>query len=348
MSNHMMKAAVYYPGMGIQIDERPIPVPGSDQLLVNVRAAGICGSDIHYYRDGHIGDWWIKQPHVLGHEFAGTIASIGAEVSGFALGDPVVIEPIIPCELCFACRTGFYNLCSNLRFTGSPHTDGAFQEYVITRPRFTHHLPDGIDFELASLVEPTSVAVHAVRRSRMQVGDSVVVVGAGPIGLLILAVALASGATLTCVIDLDPARLLKAQELGATMTMNVAEDNTIAMQRLSGGAEADIVFEAVGSARTLDAALRLVRPGGRLVVVGVSPEAKVEFDMMSAQSKEVDVIPVYLGRNAFPAALNLLASGRINARSLVTHRFPLEEMKVALETAVSKRENAIKVLMTTA
>jgi L-iditol 2-dehydrogenase len=339
-----MKAAVYYPGEGIRIDERPIPAPQPDQLLIQVGAAGICGSDMHYYRDGHIGDWWVRQPHVLGHEFAGTVAAIGSAVTGFRVGDRVAIEPIIPCETCPTCRSGLYNLCPNLRFTGSPHTDGAFQDYVAVRPRFAHLLPPEMDFELAALVEPTSIAVHAVRRSRLQVGETAAVVGAGPIGLLTLAVALAGGARQVFITDVDVPRLQKAAALKGT-AIHASDDVVIAVQTQTEARGADVVFEAVGSASTLESSLKLVRPGGRLVVIGVSPEAKVEFDLMTAQAKEVDVIPVYLGRDAFPAALALLASGRVNGRAMITHRFPLTAMRDAMETAVHKRGDAIKVIV---
>lgn len=339
-----MKAAVYYPEQGIQVDERDMPQLDDDKLLVKVAAAGICGSDMHYYKDGHIGEWWIRQPHVLGHEFSGTVAAIGSQVEGFSVGDRVAIEPIIPCETCHACHAGLYNLCTNLRFTGSPHTDGAFQEYVMTRPRFTHIIPDNMSLKQAALVEPTSIAVHAVRQSAMQLGDSVAVIGAGPIGLLTLAVALASGAAATYISDLDDFRLKKAEQIGASVTMNAKDDAVKRIHELTHGAGVDIVFEAVGHHATLEAGLNMVRPGGKLVVIGVSPEEHVSFNMMLAQAKEVQVIPIYLGRDAFPTALELLALGRVDAELIVTHSFSLTDAKIAMDTAALQKDNAIKVM----
>ncbi|MEO0562603.1 MAG: alcohol dehydrogenase catalytic domain-containing protein, partial [Chloroflexota bacterium] len=265
-----MKAAVYYPDEGIRVDDKALPPMDDDKLLVRVGSVGICGSDIHYLKDGHIGDWWIRQPHVLGHEFSGVIADVGRDVEGFAVGDRVAVEPIIPCEDCHACRAGRYNLCTNLKFTGSPHTDGAFQEVVVTRPRFTHRIPDTMSLKQAALVEPTSIAVHAVRQSGMGLGDSVAVIGAGPIGLLTLAVARASGAGATYISDLDDFRLGKADQLGATHTINAREDAVQAIDTLSGGEGIDVVFEAVGHPKTLEDGLKMVRPGGKLVGITVT------------------------------------------------------------------------------
>ncbi|MEO1663550.1 MAG: NAD(P)-dependent alcohol dehydrogenase [Chloroflexota bacterium] len=343
----MMKAAVYYPGEGIRIDERPVPQPAADHLLIRVQAAGICGSDMHYYKDGHIGDWWIKQPHVLGHEFAGEVAAIGADVTGFTIGERVAIEPIIPCGACSSCGAGLYNLCLNLKFTGSPHTDGAFQEYVQVRPRFAHPIPDHMPFELAALVEPTSIAVHAVRRSRLTVGDSVAVIGAGPIGLLTLAVAKASGAAHTIITDMDEARLEMAQALGADVVLHAAGNVEREIMAMTDDRGVDVAFEAVGLPATIETALRVVRAGGNLTLIGVTPEKTVPFNLMLAQAKEVDIAPVYLGRDAFPAALELLASGRVNGQAIITHRFPLMDMATAMDTAVQRKDNAVKVIVTT-
>lgn len=339
-----MKAAVYYPDKGIQVDDRDIPELPADKLLIRVAAAGICGSDIHYYKDGHIGDWWIRQPHVLGHEFSGIVEKIGNDVEGFSIGDHVAIEPIIPCENCHACDAGYYNLCVNLKFTGSPHTDGAFQQYVITRPRFTHIIPDGMSLQQAALVEPTSIAVHAVRQSQMQKGDSVAIIGAGPIGLLTLAVARAQWAGDSFISDLDESRLDKAVQLGVTRAIHARDDVVQRVKDATDGAGVDIAFEAVGHHSTLEAGLNMVHPGGTLVVIGVSPEEHVSFNMMLAQSKEIKVIPIYLGRDAFPEALDLLASGEVNAEVIVTHTFSISDAKQAMETATYRKDNAVKVM----
>ena len=209
-----VRAAVLLPEGGLEIDERPEPSPGPDQVLVAPRMVGICGSDLHYYKDGRIGDWRILRPHVLGHEFAGVVAGVGSAVDNVEVGDRIAVEPIIPCENCDACDRGIYNVCPNIRFTGSPHTDGALQELVAVPARGAHRLPAGMPFSLGALVEPTSIAVHAVRRSGLTEGDTVMIVGAGPIGLLILAVARAHGAGAVYCTDLNQGRLDLATATG--------------------------------------------------------------------------------------------------------------------------------------
>ena len=343
--NGVMKAGVYHPGKGLHLEQRPIPEPGSGELLIQVQAIGICGSDIHYYRDGKIGDWVIERPHVLGHEFSGVVTGIGADVNGFQLADHVAVEPCLPCGQCSACRSGRYNVCQKLRFIGSPHTDGAFAEYVIAPARFSHLLPESFDAELGALVEPTAVAVQAVRRSRLCLGETVAIVGAGPIGLLTLAVALSSGASAVYVSDVNTKRLEKALELGATAIFDARNDAAAAVTELTHGRGADVVFEAVGSAVTINQAIAMAAAGGRLTVIGMSTEEIVPFNFFALQSKELDLITVWLYRDAFPAAIALLASGRVNARAIITHRFALDEVRTAMDTASEGRGAPIKVMI---
>lgn len=340
-----MRAGVYHPGEGLRLEERPVPQPGRGQLQVQVQAVGICGSDIHYYKDGHIGDWVIERPHVLGHEFSGVVTAIGEGALGFELGDRVAIEPCLPCGACGACRAGRYNVCTNLRFIGSPHTDGAFAQYVIVQPRFAHRLPPSLDFELGALVEPTAVAVQAVRRSQLRLGQTVAIVGAGPIGLLTLAVALASGASAVFVSDVNARRLEKARELGATAVLDARSNAVEAVMELTDGRGADVVFEAVGSAATIDQAVAMAAPGGRLTVVGMSSQAVVPFNFLALQAKELDLASVWLYLDAFPTAIALLASGRVDAGKIVTHRFPVAEIVAAMDMAASGRDSPIKVIV---
>ena len=341
-----MRAAVLHPGGGLAIEERPAPSPGPGQILVAPRLVGICGSDLHYYQDGRIGDWRILRPHVLGHEFTGVVAEVGPQVDSAAVGDRIAVEPIIPCGGCGACRRGLYNVCPHIRFTGSPHTDGALQELVAVPARGVHHLPAGMPSTLGALVEPTSIAVHAVRRSGLRPGETVMIIGAGPIGLLILAAARAYGAGAVYSTDLDQSRLDIAAELGAAGTVDAGGLEAAEILERTEPSGVDVAFEAVGSPATLETALRVVRPGGRVAAVGVNIEGRIPFDLMLAQSKEATVIPVYLGRDAFPEAIELLSSGRIAGHLLVTHRFPLEKAAEAMETA-SVGGGAVKVMIET-
>ncbi|MDE0169931.1 MAG: NAD(P)-dependent alcohol dehydrogenase [bacterium] len=340
-----MKAAVLLPEGGLEIEERPEPSPGPDQVLVAPRLVGVCGSDLHYYKDGRIGDWRILQPHVLGHEFAGVVVAVGSNVENVEVGDRIAVEPIIPCGDCDACTRGIYNVCPNIRFTGSPHTDGALQELVAVPARGAHRLPPGMPFSLGALVEPTSIAVHAVRRSGLREGDTVMIVGAGPIGLLTLAVARAYGAGAVYCTDLNQGRLDLATRLGATAAINVGGLDHAEILGLIDPLGVDISFEAVGTPGTLETAMRLVRPGGTVVAVGVNISERIPFNLMLSQSKEATVVPVYLGRDAFPEAVALLASGRIDGELLISHRFPLERAREAMETSLDANTGAVKVMI---
>ncbi len=340
-----MKAAVLLPEGGLEIEERPEPAPGPDQVLVAPRLVGVCGSDLHYYKDGRIGDWRILRPHVLGHEFAGVVVAVGLNVENVEVGDRIAVEPIIPCGDCDACRRGIYNVCPNIRFTGSPHTDGALQQLVAVPARGAHRLPPGMPFSLGALVEPTSIAVHAVRRSGLRVGDTVMIVGAGPIGLLTLAVARAYGAGAVYCTDLNQGRLDLATRLGATAAINVGGLDHTEILGLTDPLGADISFEAVGTPGTLETAMRLVRPGGTVVAVGVNIAERIPFNLMLSQSKEATVVPVYLGRDAFPEAIDLLASGQIDGELLITHRFPLERAAEAMEASLDANTGAVKVMI---
>ncbi len=340
-----MRAAVLHPEGGLEIEERPVPEPGPEEVLVAPRLVGICGSDLHYYKEGRIGDWRVLEPHVLGHEFAGVVEAVGPDTDTVAVGTPVAVEPILPCWNCEVCRRGTYNLCGSIRFTGSPHTDGALQESVVVPARGLHPLPGGMPFGLGALVEPTSIAVHAVRRSGLQPGETVTIIGAGPIGLLILSVCRAYGAAAVHITDIDPGRLRIAEALGATRAVDVRGMDPDQIRQGTDRGGTDITFEAVGSPGTLETAMHLVRPSGRVVAVGVNIQEHIPFNMMLAQSREATVIPIYLGRDAFPEAIDLLASERIPGDRLISHRFPLEQATEAMDTALNAGAGAVKVMI---
>lgn len=340
-----MKAAVLHPEGGLEIEERSVPEPGPEEVLVSPRLVGICGSDLHYYKEGRIGDWRVTEPHVLGHEFAGVVEEIGPDTEAVPVGAHVAVEPILPCWNCDSCHRGVYNLCPYISFTGSPHTDGALQEAVVVPARGLHPLPDDMSFELGALVEPTSIAVHAVRRSGLRPAETVTIIGAGPIGLLILAACRVYGAGAVHITDIDPGRLRIAEALGAATAFDVRGMETEEIRSATERAGADIAFEAVGSAGTLETAMELVRPSGRVIAVGVNITERIPFNMMLAQSREATVIPVYLGRDAFPEAIELLATGRIDGERLVSHRFPLERAAEAMDTVLNTGAGAVKVMI---
>lgn len=342
-----MKAALLHPGDGrhITVEERTRPFPGARRVLVAPRAVGICGSDLHYYRDGRIGNWVIENPHILGHEFAGVVEEAGRGVDSVRRGDRVTVEPIIPCEDCDSCRGGLYNLCADFRFIGSPHTDGALAGFVSVPESSVHHLPPGMSMEMGALVEPTSIAVHAVRRSELRGGEIAMVIGAGPIGLLIAAVAISYGAAGVFSLDINRNRLRAAERMGA-WPVDVSRD--ISTEKLLAKTEPDgldVVYEAVGGPVTLETALEVVRPGGKVVAVGVCAEERIPFNLMLAQSKEATVIPVFLGRDAFPEAIELLSSGEVDGEALLGEPFPLEQAGLAMQMAAAGADGPIKMMI---
>lgn len=340
-----MRAAVLHPEGGLEIEERPAPEPGPGEVAVSPALVGVCGSDLHYYKEGRIGDWRVTEPHVLGHEFSAVVEEAGPGADTVAAGTPVAVEPIVPCGECDSCHRGLYNLCPHIGFTGSPHTDGALQESVVVPARGIHPLPAGMPLTLGALVEPTSIAVHAVRRSGLRQGETVTIIGAGPIGLLILAVCRAYGAAAVHITDIDPGRLEIARTLGADTALDVRGMEPEEIRRATDRLGPDIAFEAVGSAATLETAMRLVRPSGRVVAVGVHISERIPFNMMLAQSTEATVIPIYLGRDAFGEAIELLSSGRIDGERLISHRFPLERAAQAMDTALDSGSGAVKVMI---
>src|SRR5512133_1207835 len=215
-----MLAAVMYGPRDVRLERRPIPDIGPDEVLVDIAAVGVCGSDVHFYWDGRIGKRVVQKPMILGHESAGTVVAVGDRVTSLQPGDRVALEPGIPCRRCSYCKTGHYNLCPNVAFMAAPHTDGAMREYVKTAADFAFKLPDSMSFEDGTLVEPLSVGVYAARRGRVAPGDNVVILGAGTIGLMALQAAKVYGASRRIVVDLQPDRLEMAKRLGATHVIN--------------------------------------------------------------------------------------------------------------------------------
>src|SRR5438874_5317026 len=232
------QAAVLYAPHDIRIEERPVPKPGPSEVLIEIKAVGVCGSDVHYYEHGRIGTYVVRQPLILGHESAGVIVGVGTDVDRSRIGERVAIEPGIPDGICDQCRAGHYNLCPNVRFFGTPPIDGAFANYVTVPESFAYRLPDAPSDAEGALIEPLSVGVWACRKAMLQGADSILITGAGPIGLVTMKVALALGATDISMTDVSPQRLEVAKRQGATRTINVVQES-LARAAL----EADVLIE---------------------------------------------------------------------------------------------------------
>lgn len=340
----MMKAAILNGIRNISLDNIEVPEPGKDEVLVRVKSVGVCGSDIHYYNHGRIGDFVVEKPLILGHECSGEVVGTGPEVKYLKPGDRVALEPGIPCRKCRFCKIGRYNLCPDVSFMATPPVDGAFCEYVVSSEDFAFKVPDNMSFDEAALIEPLAVGVYACERANLKLNQRVVVLGAGPIGLVTLQAARAYGAGKVIVTDVNNFRLAKARELGATEVVNVLDRSG---GSLSGavGEGADVVFETSGNPSAVQETLRLARRGGKVVVIGLPPQAHVEYDIVSISSKELDILGIFRYANVYPQGIELVARGLVDLKKLITHHYGLEEIVEALEVADKQKDKAIKVIV---
>ncbi|MEU7229809.1 NAD(P)-dependent alcohol dehydrogenase [Streptomyces chrestomyceticus] len=333
-----MRAAVLHAPKDLRIEERPVPVPGPGQVLVRVEAVGICGSDVHYYEHGRIGDFVVRAPMVLGHEPGGTVAALGPGASLHQPGQLVSLEPGIPCGTCTQCRHGRYNLCPDVSFYATPPVDGALCEYVVIDEHFAHPVPDTLTAETAALLEPLSVGVWAARKGRVGTGSRVLVTGAGPIGLVAVQTARAFGATEVVVTDIAPERLALARELGATDAVDVRT------ARLADtGYVPDVLLECSGVPAVADEAIRAVGRAGRAVLVGMGGDT-VPLPLAHVQNFEIEVTGTFRYANTWPAAIALAASGDVRLDRLVSHRYGLGQAEQAL-TAAARDRTTIKPLV---
>ena len=341
-----MKAAVLHGIHDLRLEDRDAPEPAPGEVIVAAKQTGICGSDVHFYLDGRVGAFVITGPVVPGHETAGEVIAVGPGVTTHAIGDRVAIEPGIPCRACGYCKSGRYNLCPDVQFLSAPPLDGTFCEQVAVPADFAHRLPAGLDFEQGAAVEPLAVGVHAVNRSGMRLGDSVVIFGAGPVGLLLLQVARARGAGRVFVIDPVEPRLALASQLGADETINPAKQDALATVEADlGGEGADVVFEAAGAVAATKATIDFARPGGSIVLIGWPGEREFPFKMEDIIPKEVRLTGVHRYANAYPAAIALLAGGAVDARPIITHHFKFSRVVEAFDFAASRPEDAVKIMV---
>ncbi|XP_022104677.1 sorbitol dehydrogenase-like isoform X2 [Acanthaster planci] len=310
-------------------------------------AVGICGSDVHYLVNGRIGDFIVKAPMILGHESSGIVSAVGEGVTDLKVGDRVAIEPGVPCRMCSFCKGGRYNLCPDVIFCATPPVDGSLRRYYCHAADFCYKLPDHVSLEEGALLEPLSVGVHACHRAGVQLGSSVLVLGAGPIGLLSLLTAKAMGATHIAITDLDRGRLDLAVKLGANHALKVdTRDGEEMARRVEEalGCKPDISIECSGAEPSIQTGIYATKSGGVLVLVGLGPPS-VNVPMVSAAVREVDIRGIFRYANCYPLALEMIASGKVDAKPLITHHFPLEKTLEAFETSRTGAGGAIKVMI---
>jgi 2-desacetyl-2-hydroxyethyl bacteriochlorophyllide A dehydrogenase len=335
-----MRAYLLYGAGDLRPEERTVPQPPPGSVIVEPRFTGVCGSDVHYFQHGYCGRFVPKRPFALGHEFAGVVRELGAGVTTLSLGEEVAVDPSMPCGVCAHCRSGRYNLCPDMRYFGSascdPHLDGSMAQFVSVPVGNCHRLPPGISLSQASLLEPLSVAMHAVRQGGSVAGRNVLVTGGGPIGQLILRVARAFGAWRITVSDPDPFARQFAVQHGADAAIDPLSANA-----WKGQDGFDTVFEASGSPAALSNAIEAAARGGTLVLVGTLPE-RVEMPANLIMNRELNLRGSFRFANVFGEALRLVAAGIIPLDGLVTQVFPYEETPQAMRVA-SSRQSVMKV-----
>jgi L-iditol 2-dehydrogenase len=324
-----MKAAVLHGVGDVRVEARPVPQPSPGEVLVRVRSVGTCGSDVHYYEHGRIGDFVVERPLVLGHEPSGVVVARGDDADRHEIGQRVALEPGVPCSACAQCSLGRYNLCPRMRFFGTPPVDGAFCEYVVLREDFAYPVPDSLSDDAAGLLEPLSVGVWASRKSRIAPGSRVLITGAGPIGLVALQAARAFGASEVVVTDVNPKRLRVAGELGATATIDVSRESLA-----DADFRPDVLLECSGSSAATGQAIRKLGRAGRAVLIGMGGD-EIPLPLAHVQNFEIEITGTFRYANTWPTAIALAAGGEVNLDRLVTHRFGLDEVERALTIAVS-------------
>jgi L-iditol 2-dehydrogenase len=333
----MKTLRLYAPG-DLRLLDEPIPVPGRGEMLLQVKTVGICGSDLHWFEEGSIGDAGLDHPLVLGHELAGVIAD------GPRQGERVAVDPAIPCHRCEFCLEGNPNLCANLRFAGHGTQDGALREFLCWPAECLFPLPDSISDTDGAMLEPLGVALHAIHLGRLQAGMSVGVFGVGPIGLLILQLARRSGAQGALATDRLRHRLEAACGLGATKTILAANGSEVQeVKAATNGRGVDVAFEVAGDNRAVETAIAAVKPGGRVILAGIPGDDRTSFSASVARRKELTIKLVRRMKLTYPRAIRLVQDGQVDVRSLVTHRYPLEEAREAFE--VAGRREGLKVMI---
>jgi L-iditol 2-dehydrogenase len=342
-----MKAAFLRRAGDLYLDDISIPICEADRVFVNVKEIGICGSDLHYFNEGRIGDHIVVEPHILGHEASGIVAEVGSKVNGLARGDRVCIEPGVPCMACEQCREGRYNLCRDVRFSGAPPNPGMFREYLVHDPQFIHKLPDSVSLTQGALVEPLAVAHNAFKKAALLPGDTVLITGAGPIGLSCVEMARVAGAAKVIVSEPQLHRRKTALALKADLVVDPLDaDLPEAVRDFTGGRMVDCAIESSGNEIAIGCTVRCIRKGGRVIFVGMGKE-ELQIPHAEILRKEALVSGIYRYVNDFRPVIELLASGRLCGETWVSHHFPLEDIVKAFDTAADASAESLKVVIDT-
>lgn len=344
--NGKMKTAVMLGTGKMGFEERNIPQVKDHEVLVKLEYVGICGSDLHYYETGAIGDYIVKPPFVLGHEPGGTVVEVGKNVTHLKVGDRVALEPGKTCGHCEFCRTGRYNLCPDVVFFATPPVDGVFQEYVAHDADLCFRLPGNVSTLEGALIEPLAVGFHAAIQGDAHLGQKAVVMGAGCIGLVSMMALKARGVSEVYVVDIMEKRLSKALELGADRVINGAQENVEEkIRQLTDGRGVDLVIETAGTEITTRQAVSIAKKGSVIVLVGYSRSGEMTLPMSLILDKELTLRTVFRYRHIYPMAIEAVSQGKVNLKGIVTDIFDLDDVQKAMDYSVNNKADIVKAVI---
>jgi len=338
-----MKVALMTALEKIEIVERDIPRPKNDEVLVKLEYVGVCGSDLHYYENGRIGNFIVKFPFVLGHESGGVVVEVGSQVKHLKSGDKVALEPGKTCGHCEFCKTGRYNLCPDVIFFATPPVDGVFQEYVAHEADLCFKLPENVSTMEGALIEPLAVGFHAAITGGAKLGQTALVSGSGCIGLVSMLALKALGVSRVFISDVVTKRLEKAKALGASGIINVAEkDVHKTVMEYSGGAGVDLVIETSGTEAAAAAGIGVLKKGGTLVFVGYSKTGMMNLPIGEALDKELTMKTIFRYRHIYPLAIDAVSQGKVDIKNIVTNVFDFADIQNAMDKSARNKADIVK------
>lgn len=343
----MENKAIFMTGLN-KMETRIVPMPsaGLGQVVIKLEYLGICGSDVHYLEFGKIGDFIVDGDFILGHECAGVVTEVGSGVSNLKTGDRVCLEPGFGCGKCDYCKSGHYNLCKEMTFLATPPVQGCLSNYITFPADMCFKLPDNISTKEGALIEPLAIGMYAATRGEVTVGNSVVILGSGCIGLVTLLACKAFGATDITVVDVLPKRLEYAKKLGATRVINGREEDVaVVINKLTEGRGVDKVFETAGNKFTTQQTVDLVRPGGVIVMVGMAPDDTIDYNFIKLISKEADIRTIFRYRNMYPIAIGAVAGGFIDISGIVTHEYDFENAFEGFKEVIANAKDVVKAVI---
>ena len=343
----MKNRGAYMVGLDkMEIRDIPVPEPKANEVLVRLEYVGICGSDVHYFHDGRCGDYIVDGDFMLGHECAGVVEAVGSAVTTLAVGDRVALEPGITCGQCEFCKGGKYNLCPDVQFLATPPVQGCYENYIAFPANMCFKLPENVSTKAGALIEPFAVGLHAAFTGEVHMGDQVIILGAGCIGLMTLLACKANGASDITVVDVVDKRLEFALQMGATRVINGKNTDVIAeVQQLTNGMGIAKVFESAGSPVTIAQTAHLVKAGGTIVLIGMSANSEITYDLGKIMSKEAQIKSIFRYRNLYPRAISAIASGLVDVEPIATHEFAFEDIQKAFEAAIHDKETVVKAVI---